>query len=74
MKHLQTTVNSFRTFVVDRNFLAIIQSLKKPVQSATINMTAYGSAEYKPFSLIENFSTSLMYFGRSDTIMKKPQL
>lgn len=69
-----TAVKNLRTFVMLTHRRWMHMSLTTPVIWAQMNMVAYGSDEYKPFSLIENLSTSFMYLGRSVTIMKKPQL
>lgn len=68
-----TAVKIFRAPVIVIKFRLIKKSLKKPVDTETPHINKYGSDEYSPLSLIENRKTSLIYFGRSLDITKKPQ-
>lgn len=67
--HSPTPVNILRAPVIVIMLRVIKTSLKKPVETEQIHITKYGIDEYKPLSLIEKCKTSLMYFGKSLTMM-----
>lgn len=66
-------MNNFLENVIPKYPFFISQSPKIPVETETIHIARYGIDEYNALDLIEKCKTSLMYFGRSVTIMKNPQ-
>lgn len=66
-------VNNFLELVIDIFLFLINQSPRKPVVIDTTHIAAYGNDDHNPFPLILKCSTSLMYFGRSVTMIKNPQ-
>lgn len=62
-------VNHFRAPVIVMYLRTIKKSLRKPVDTDTIHITKYGNDDQMPLDLIENCKTSLMYFGKSETII-----